>query len=273
MKKTIIYVIVLISSFYACKDNSIVGNWYFVDPDNGDSLNYCEAYIDSNRICYMMRDWGHSPINYYEIKGNEVYYDTLYEQPAFKIHNVKRNSFIVESWIAYTDSIGTYRHLYKRLDKSVKGIFDTDCLYDTLLSEYEKRYEEFLIQNKYATREELDKWKNDTTNLLNMQFDEEIIPITRPDPIVIKIEESGLHVDAHGWEKNLKLHKSVVKYFYNGKETIDTVYGMTLPVNLKSWFENQSKVGDRIVFSNMEFVDSLGNILITDSPDIECIVE
>lgn len=273
MKKTIFYIIILIASFSACKNNSIDGNWYYLDKSIKDSSNYSEAYIDSNRISFVSWNYGPSPILHFVIKDNEVFYDTTYEHPAFRIIDIKKDSFVVESWISYTDSIETYRSTFYRLDNSVKGIFHKECTYDTLMLGFEKRYEEYLINNKFITREELEKWKNDTTNLIDLQFDEEIIPITRPDPIVIKIGESGLQVDAHGWGENLKFYKSVVKYYYNGTEIIDTVYGMTLPDNFKSWFENHSKVGDRIVFSNIEFVDSLGNILITDSPDIEYIVE
>ena len=183
MKKTIFYILILIASFSACKDKSIDGNWYYLDKTIQDSSNYSEAYIDSNRICFVSWNYGPSPIFHFIIKENEVYYGTPDEQPAFKIIDIKKNSFIVELWISNKDSIRTYRNTLYRLDNSVKGYFNKDCTYDTLMLGFERRYEEYLISNNFISREELEKWKTDTSYLESLQIEEEIIPITRHDTI------------------------------------------------------------------------------------------
>lgn len=116
----------------------------------------------------------------------------------------------------------------------------------------------------------------ENTNIPALQdtlFVEEINPIKKPDPIKIEIKDNILYLDAHDWNNIEKINKLTVKYSLQGKEIKDTIYGNILSENFYNWFLNYAVDGDRVIFTDLHFEDTLGNILITDSPDIECIIK
>ncbi len=178
MKIRLFYLLILIMSFTACKNRSIDGNWYFLDINSPDTVNYSEVYIQKNRICFVSKYHGVSPILHFEIEDDKFFYEAA-TQPAFSIIDVEKNYFIIEISDSLPDTVKTFKDTFYRLGNSVKDYFDEGITYDSLLVGFYNRYDEYLIRNNIITRKELENRKNDTSNFESVVIEDEFIPIIR----------------------------------------------------------------------------------------------